>query len=215
MTKKTMIIVYSTALFMGLLFATMAGAVSGPIELPPSPGAVKILRAQDLSSDMRAGVDAQLSEARTHGYVTIDDKSVLTIKEASATGDLLSFEQLQKNTRFDVRQPGWLPPATVIIGGLPGGPDEKGPWNSVKVLYLCPEGEFSVEEWDMSDGAVTMVEETMNETVNELRATGQKSKLRQSGKDWYSLGWVSSGHYFSISGEIGPGLAKRIAESIK
>jgi len=215
-SKKT-VLIYGGALIIGLLTAALGvsfGVVTASSGAIPQQGSVNVISVKDLEPQEKAYTESVLAEENQKGYVTIDDKSVLTSDDIRAKGGLIGFDQLQANTKFEIRQPDWLPEGTTIVGGVGEGPTEKGPWNSVRVFYSSKAGNFSIEEWDMSDGGVTMIAETMNVDVNGKKAASQKSKLRQSGKDWFSLNFESKGHFFTISGEVTPAIAKRIAESI-
>ena len=48
----------------------------------------------------------------------------------------------EKNTTFPIKKPKWLPKDTTVVGGIPGGPSEQGPWDSIMLLYDTPQGKI-------------------------------------------------------------------------
>lgn len=171
------------------------------------------LEQEDIPFQLAEKMRGNVHEMKNKGFITVPEVEIPNLQKLKE--HVKSLIEIEKNTSFTIKKPKWLPENTTFVGGVPGGPNEAGPWNSIELLYNTPKGKFLVDQARPENGGAVYQQELIKFNIQGQPAQVVTLKGEKSGLYWNSISWSANNTEFVVEGTLPIATLKKIAESLE
>jgi hypothetical protein len=186
---------------------------------PVQPGESRILTVsmETRPAVLQEAARKEIQQLKAQGYIEVAEDSVPTNDQILAR--VQPFEVVASRLGdLRLKQPAYLPTGAVLVGAIPMGPTEEGPWTAVRLIYQLPkEQRLEIAQWNVAAdrGWVFQYQELINAEVNGHPAILYPMKTEKAGRMWYELTWGEENIFYGVYGNVTPEELQKVAESLQ